>query len=594
MLTEFWHNLPASLKIVLLQGSTGGNQLLLPARLCLREAQAAAGKTAASNTMPALAREFLLAAWESDPLNGALASDALNACRDVLEPQHKNLLRDICNHFTTPPPSRLPDQSAPKGDVEQERSVILAGLHSEPDNLFWVRTLWNLGWREGDAALLEQAISRLENPLSLKSLALFLKAQLHLMLYAKDRANSLGAACPRQPELALNCLNRLDELWPTPGSWLAPLELKSLLLELLGADEESQRLGLAVLKARPWHVSLALKLYDQRFKSGLENPPPGKNVLLLYTYNKAADINRAIEALAPSTRLLYRIIVLNNGCTDNTGAVLAAWAERLGQSLEVVSLPVNIGAPAARNWLIRHDSVAAADYTIFLDDDALVCGADTGHWLKAFGRAVTRYPNAAAYGLKIIDYHAPHTNQSADLHIMSREIGPGPFPSPHLAELITSDAPNPPNLPPDAYSLNKAYSRSFDVVNPAQGAADFGLFNYIRPCASVTGCCHMFRTANLLQHGGFNLSFSPSQCDDVERDLRLAAEGLYVCYSGLGSAYHLQRTGRGKMRSPAYGSGVANHYKLSAHFSQQRVIQIMRHQFKIMEQDLLSKLKAFG
>jgi GT2 family glycosyltransferase len=61
---------------------------------------------------------------------------------------------------------------------------------------------------------------------------------------------------------------------------------------------------------------------------------------------------------------------------------------------------------------------------------------------------------------------------------------------------------------------------------------DFGQFRYLRPCASVMGCCHLFRTETLERLGGFDLRFSPSQFDDVDHDLRLLAKGMPAVFQG--------------------------------------------------------------
>jgi len=40
-----------------------------------------------------------------------------------------------------------------------------------------------------------------------------------------------------------------------------------------------------------------------------------------------------------------------------------------GKEKIIIELPVNIGAPAARNWLIARDETWQSDYIAFLDDD---------------------------------------------------------------------------------------------------------------------------------------------------------------------------------------------------------------------------------
>lgn len=40
--------------------------------------------------------------------------------------------------------------------------------------------------------------------------------------------------------------------------------------------------------------------------------------------------------------------------------------------MTVINVPVNIGAPAARNWLMKLSDVKACDWAIYLDDDILL------------------------------------------------------------------------------------------------------------------------------------------------------------------------------------------------------------------------------
>ena len=154
--------------------------------------------------------------------------------------------------------------------------------------------------------------------------------------------------------------------------------------------------------------------------------------------------------------------MLDNGSEDGTAEMLRGWAERLSggtASLQVETLPVNVGAPAARNWLKRLPEVRAADWVAYLDDDALV----PHDWLARFGQAVSLDPDAAVWGCRVCDETPPRV-QSADLHLQAQpQAGDGVF------------------------DLN------LEFVDTCGQDLDFGQLGYSRPCVSVTGCCHLFR-----------------------------------------------------------------------------------------------------
>ncbi|MFP5239868.1 MAG: glycosyltransferase family 2 protein, partial [Acidobacteriota bacterium] len=96
---------------------------------------------------------------------------------------------------------------------------------------------------------------------------------------------------------------------------------------------------------------------------------------------------------------------------------------------------------------------------------------------------------------------------------------------------------------------------------------DMGQFGYVRPCATVTGCCHMFRTERLLAQGGFDLRYSPTQYDDLDHDVRLLLAGLTPVYQGRLRVRHFKSTGsQGGVGQAQWGLGWANQYKLHQKF----------------------------
>jgi glycosyltransferase involved in cell wall biosynthesis len=82
---------------------------------------------------------------------------------------------------------------------------------------------------------------------------------------------------------------------------------------------------------------------------------------IVAVYNGADTVDRAIRSIFAQTFTDNEIIVVNDGSTDDTSAVLA----RYGDRIRVISQP-NRGLSAARNAGVR---ASASAYVAFLDDD---------------------------------------------------------------------------------------------------------------------------------------------------------------------------------------------------------------------------------
>jgi len=83
--------------------------------------------------------------------------------------------------------------------------------------------------------------------------------------------------------------------------------------------------------------------------------------VVIPTYNRAAAVGEAIESVLRQTRPPDEIIVVDDGSSDNTAEVLAAFGDRI----RIVAQP-NGGVSAARNAGIR---LATGDWLAFLDSD---------------------------------------------------------------------------------------------------------------------------------------------------------------------------------------------------------------------------------
>ena len=508
-----WSALPEPLRYGRLMGGEGKPHLAGLARQALARPETAR-----------LGLDLLLAAWEAGPLDGWLARSVLQLDDQArfLSKGQRNLIGAVAGSWAQP------------GDAEQlatlsglaarrEHGALLEWLslrhRAEPGNLFRLQHLLDTAYLLADWRRVEHVLQAAW-PAGTEEIQTKIRAD--AAFQQGDFATAAG-------------------LYATARTLRICLSRAASAQAALGRSEEALRtLGRARARS-PWNVNLLLRQHDLRFLGrsvaaavrtgrsgetastgpcGLEpvmdaaqgaDQTPGRVAVCLYTAGKALEIDATLAALAASNLAGARVVVLDNGSQDATPQVLAAWKERLGQGMAVLTLPVNIGAPAARNWLMGHAAVAGTDFTAYLDDDALV----PPDWLARFAEAVRAYPAAGVWGCKVADLPVPARIQSTDIHFL--ESGED---LPAFSSLCTQDL-------------------------------DFGQFDYLRPCLSVTGCCHLFRTRELQASGGFDIRFSPTQYDDCDHDLRLAASGRPPVYQGHLRVAHARLSGALLNQNPA-------------------------------------------
>lgn len=515
-----WTRVTRELRYGLLLGATGKPHLTDLAQRAL-----AAPETAR------IGLDILLAAWEAGPLDGALARllAGLDAKAGFLAPRVRAAVVQVAGLW------RAPDDTGPMAALAANRAHhelldwLAARCAREPDNLFWRQHLLDLSYLLADW---ETALKILDLPWSegLGPLRGKCLGDVHFQRgdYQEAAGYYEGARLLRSSRVRLgHCLFRLGRFEEAAGQWRK------------------------CLAQAPWNVNLLLRLSDRL--RGLDlpgNPVPGHVAVCLYTSGKAAELDATLAALFASELPGVRVVVLDNGSPDATPEVLAAWQDRAGGILETITLPVNVGAPAARNWLARHESVAASDFVAYLDDDALV----PPNWSRLFGRAVEASPDAGVWGCKVVDLAAPGRIQNVDIHLL--EIGGA---DPVFSSLCTQDL-------------------------------DFGQFDYIRPCLSVTGCFHLFRTKNLQESGDFDIRFSPTQYDDLDHDLRLAAMGRPPVYQGNLAVRHARLSGALlNLNAQATANSTANLRKLTAKHPAESLESLREKLCEIMLQNVLNK-----
>ncbi|PKN08523.1 MAG: family 2 glycosyl transferase [Deltaproteobacteria bacterium HGW-Deltaproteobacteria-8] len=267
-----------------------------------------------------------------------------------------------------------------------------------------------------------------------------------------------------------------------------------------------------------------------------------KVAIYLYSFNKAKLLGETLTCLAATDIGRASVTVLLNGCSDDSLAVVESARELFpDNAFTILPLPVNIGAPAARNWLTNLPSTWENDYVAFLDDDVEM----PRDWLQWYLSIAEADPRIGVVGCKIV-----YPGQPAKLQYLYRYV---------------------------SIAKNDLLRLSLSV---AHHQYDNGFYDCIRETRSVMGCLHLFRTEALRRVPNFDIRFSPSQMDDIDHDLCLCLEGFKVMYCGLVACIHHQSSGlaaRTEVRNPAMvgnclGNDVKVFYKHLSRMSELRCL----------------------
>ena len=90
--------------------------------------------------------------------------------------------------------------------------------------------------------------------------------------------------------------------------------------------------------------------------------------LIVPMYNVREYIRQCLDSLTAQTLADMEVLMVNDGCTDNTPAIAAEYAERFPGRFILLNKP-NGGLSDARNYAIPH---AKGEYIAFLDSDDFV------------------------------------------------------------------------------------------------------------------------------------------------------------------------------------------------------------------------------
>ncbi|UZP66624.1 glycosyltransferase [Desulfovibrio mangrovi] len=261
----------------------------------------------------------------------------------------------------------------------------------------------------------------------------------------------------------------------------------------------------------------------------IPNAFAGRNIVIaIYSYNKADLLKQTLDSLRASNIGSARCIVLLNGCTDHSQQVVEeAKSLFMTTQLESIVLPVNVGAPAARNYIVQHAlSDEKTELVAFLDDDVTI----DKEWLAALVTAIDEDPQIGAVGCKVTN---PGNNT---LQYLYRDVS---IARPGLFRL---------SLSTPLHTL------------------DNGLYNVRKDVDSIMGCCHLIRRECLEKLPEFDIRFSPSQLDDVAFHLDLRLLGYKVRYVGQVTCCHYRSTGFASQSRASYGNSLGNDVKFYYRF----------------------------
>lgn len=479
--------LPPALARLLGLGSTGRAHLARLADAALAQAGAAQSREQGALLLE-LGVEFLLEAWEADPLDGRLAAMLISLAGKlpILPRPVLDTLRAVAGSWAEPGNAAYLDRLVAENDLGKLARYLTGQAKREPGNLAWPQRLSRLGLEAGDPDLVRTALAGLTAP-TLRGAALPLLAD---------------AALGADPALAVR-----------PASEAAagldlPAALSRLARAMLAAGQRDQALATLrrSLEKRPWRSSDRLLLRSLESNADSAEAPLPAHLRVLLAGADSAALDATLSALAPELPEQARVsaLALGNAQAED---MLRLWTERLAGRLDWEGLPLDPGRPAARNWLLaKHGPQAGkgADWLLLADAGAVPAPG----WAGRLGAALASCPEAAAAGGKVLAAGNPGRVLAADGGLLLGLEGElGEHTAPGGGRVLLAPADLHADLP------------------------DLGRFGYARPCLYASGAFLLVRS-DALAGERLDLRFSPLGHDDTDLGLRLALAGHCTAYTG--------------------------------------------------------------
>ncbi|AMK12064.1 glycosyltransferase family A protein [Pseudodesulfovibrio indicus] len=520
-------------------GTIGHNHLLAAGQRAFGLA-GGSGTSGPSGTLLSLGARLFAMAWAEFPLNAPLAAEIARLSKlfavPALTPQGVALARRLAAEGGGPEPEE-PNLLFEQGDFEGLTRFFERNAGREP-LLPLVRQAWQYQGLLSRWEWLEEFLRRSVAPRD-PEVANLLLAEAQLAAGRYDRA-ATG-------------LEKMARRYG-PGAW--GLRLAVARAEAGDADGAMGLLG-ELLADFPEHSTALLYLDSLAFPSALGGRLEGGCAVSIYSYDKARELERTLESVLDSDlgpelgEVTVRVLV--NGSRDDSLAVAEEARVRFGGTMDIVALPVNVGAPAARNWLLDAALRDGARWIAYLDDDVLV----PRDWLSGLAAGVRDFPEAGVWGCRVADVRSPSLTQHGDGFLL---------------------------WPEDAARAG----RKLTLQEPCAECLVPPLLSYRRYAGSVTGCCHLFEAESLAASNGFDLAYSPSQFDDLDLDLRRLAQGKPVAYLGDVVITHLRESTHFLDLSPSAAARSRAHQS----FLEERHAPNLEHMLRVQSGFVKADLEA--
>ena len=218
--------------------------------------------------------------------------------------------------------------------------------------------------------------------------------------------------------------------------------------------------------------------------------------IVILTHNKAAYTRKCLESILTSVDADVEVVVVDNGSTDETPALLDEMRsayEQKGWALRAILNGRNVGCCTGRNQGI---DAASGNYLVFLDNDIMVKDAD---WLLKLRAAIDEDARIKIVGPKIIYPFEPHWIQCAGVAIS--KTGRVQF-----------------------------RGRGEDRGDPR--------FNEGLDVQCLISACVMVEKSLIEEIGGFDEAFNPIEFEDFDLCYRARANGYRVLYTPDVEIYH--------------------------------------------------------
>ncbi|MCU1336320.1 MAG: glycosyl transferase, family 2 [Bryobacterales bacterium] len=205
--------------------------------------------------------------------------------------------------------------------------------------------------------------------------------------------------------------------------------------------------------------------------------------MVVTNWNRKELLRACLDSLARQSHRSFEVIVVDNGSTDGSPALVEEMAKRYPVQLRLIANPVNLGFCAANNQGIAATNAALV---ALLNNDA---EAEPG-WLEALELAIRQGEDVGMTASKVLVWEDPTKIDKCG----------------HL-------------IYPDGQNRGRG-----------SGQTDRGQFNRMEEVLWPDGCAAMYRRAMLEDIGGFDEDFF-AYADDAELGLRARWAGWRCLYT---------------------------------------------------------------